>query len=79
MDNNTRKRLAQTTITKIDEKMATDRATSFLGQQYSFHDVKQAVLEGDIWTVTVSISFFDDQTIKIRIDARNGMIIDWYR
>jgi uncharacterized membrane protein YkoI len=62
---------------KIDSDKAKEIATRFLEQHYSILEVKQAVLEDEIWTVTVTLSSSDDKIRKVRIDAKTGKIIDW--
>jgi len=61
----------------IDSGKATEIATRFLEQHYSVLEIKQTVLQDDIWTITISLSSFNDQVRKIRIDAKTGRIIDW--
>jgi uncharacterized membrane protein YkoI len=61
----------------IDSGEAKEIATRFLEQHYSVLEIKQAVLQDDSWTVTVSLSSFNDQVRKVRIDAKTGRIIDW--
>ncbi|HEV2193364.1 MAG TPA: PepSY domain-containing protein [Nitrosopumilaceae archaeon] len=61
----------------LDSNKAKEIATRFLEQHYSVLEIKQTVLENDIWTVTVLLSSSNDQMRKIRIDAKTGKIIDW--
>ncbi|HEV2193812.1 MAG TPA: hypothetical protein VGR54_09370 [Nitrosopumilaceae archaeon] len=61
----------------IDSGKAKEIATRFLEQHYSVLEIKQTVLENDIWTVTALLSSSNDQMRKIRIDAKTGRIIDW--
>ena len=63
----------------IDSNNAKGIATRFLEQHYSVLEIKQAVLEDDIWMVAVLLSSFDNQSRKVRIDAKTGRIIDWSR
>lgn len=63
----------------IDEEYAKEIAKRFLEQHHSVHYIKEAVLEDDIWTVTLLISSFGDQVRKVRIDAKSGMIMGWYK
>ena len=69
-------RSADAIIGEYDVKQIAKR---FLEQHHSIHSVKEAVLEDDIWTVTVLISSYDNQSRKVRIDAKSGMIIGWYK
>ena len=61
----------------IDSNNAKEIAIRFLEQHYSIIETKQAVLQDDIWTVTVLLSSPNDQIRKIRINAKTGKIIDW--
>ena len=61
----------------IDSDKAKEIAIRFLEQHYSIIEIKQAVLQDDIWTVTVLLSSTNDQIRKVRIDAKTGRIIDW--
>lgn len=63
----------------IGEENAKKIAVRFLEQHYSVLDVKEAVFEDGIWTVTVLISPFGNQSRKVRIDAKSGKIIGWYK
>lgn len=63
----------------ISEDDAKQIAKRFLEQHHSIHSVKETVLEDDVWTVTVLISSYDNQSRKVRIDAQSGMILGWYK
>lgn len=71
------KHLVTTVSLSIDSNNAKEIATRFLEQHYSILEIKQTVLQDGIWIVTVSLSSFDDQIRKVRIDAKTGRIIDW--
>ena len=60
----------------VDSIKAKEIAIRFLEQHYSIIEAKQAILQDDIWTVTVLLSP-NDQIRKIRINAKTGTIIDW--
>lgn len=62
----------------IGDDKAKEIATRFLEQHYSVINVANVVFKDNIWIVTVLISSFGHQLRKIRIDARNSRIIDWY-
>ena len=61
----------------IDSDNAKEIAIRFLEQHYSILEIKQTVLQDNIWTVTVLLSTSNDQMRKVRIDAKTGRIIDW--
>ena len=61
----------------IDSDKAKEIAIRFLEQHHSVIEVKQNVLQDDIWTIIVLISSSNDQIRKVRIDAKTGRIIDW--
>ncbi len=63
----------------IGEYDAKQIARGFLEQHHSVHGIKGAVLEDDVWTMTVLISSYDNQSRKVRIDAKTGMIVGWYK
>ena len=63
----------------IDSNKAKEIAIRFLEQHYSVIETKQADLQDDIWTVIVLISASNDQIRKIRINAKTGRIIEWYK
>jgi uncharacterized membrane protein YkoI len=63
----------------IDSGKVKEIATRFLEQHCSVLEIKQTVLQDDIWLVTVLLSSSNDQIRKVRIDAKTGRIIDWSR
>ena len=71
--------LITTVSVNIDSNKAKEIATRFLEQHYSVLEIKQIILQDDIWTITVLLSSFDNQIRKIRINAKTGKIIDWFR
>jgi len=69
--------LVSTVSVSIDSNKAKETATRFLEQHYSVLEIKQTILQDDIWTVTVLFSLSDDRIRKVLIDAKTGRIIDW--
>ena len=50
-------------------------ATRFFGQYNSDISLKDAILEGDVWIVTVYIGIMNKKTRQVTIDANNGKIL----
>jgi len=61
----------------INSDRAKEIAEIFIEQHYSILEIKEPMLEDGIWTVRLLISAFGEQPRTIRIDAKNGRIIDW--
>jgi len=61
---------------KIDSSRAQELARILLSQYHSVIDTK-AVLESDVWIVTVFIGFSDTQTKRVKIDANSGRILGY--
>jgi uncharacterized membrane protein YkoI len=71
--------LVETASLSIDSNKAKEIAIRFLEQHYSVIETKQTDLQDDIWTVTVLLSSQNDQIRKIRVNAKTGRIIDWFK
>ena len=50
-------------------------ATRFFGQYNSDISLKNAILEGGVWLVTVDIGMINKKTRQVKIDANNGKIL----
>ena len=61
----------------VDESGAITTAIRFFAQQHSDVFVQDAVLEDDVWTITVSIGLLNQKTKKVRIDAESGKILSY--
>ena len=61
---------------KIDSSRAQELARRFLGQYHSVIDTK-AVLENDVWIVTVYMGFSNTQTKIVKIDGNSGKILGY--
>jgi hypothetical protein len=64
-----------TTFSHIDGKTAVSIAENFLGQHYSILAIKDEVLEGQVWQVTVWVSAFGEHIKRLKIDAKSGRIV----
>jgi len=51
-------------------------ATRFFGQYNSDISLKNAILEGDVWKVTVQTGMTNTKTKQVSIDANNGKILN---
>ena len=52
-------------------------ARAFLQQLYSTVIFKHAVLQGNIWTVTMDVGLVREQIIHVKIDASSGVILGY--
>ena len=59
----------------VDESGAITTAIRFFAQQHSDVFVQDAVLEDDVWTITVAIGLFNQKTKQVTIDAESGKIL----
>jgi hypothetical protein len=60
---------------QIDSSYAKLLATRFLSQHHSGIIPKGAVLQGNVWIVTLSVGGTNLQIKQVRIDAYSGMIL----
>ena len=51
-------------------------ATRFFGQYNSDISLKNVILEGDVWKVTVQTGMTNTKTKQVSIDANNGKILN---
>ena len=51
-------------------------ATRFFGQYNSDISLKDSILKGDVWIVTVEIGMINKKTKQVTIDANNGKILN---
>lgn len=65
---------------QIDKSYAILLATRFLGQHHSGIIPKDAVLQGNVWIVTLSTGFTESKLRHVRIDANSGTILgcSWF-
>jgi hypothetical protein len=59
----------------IDDRTAEKIATRFLEQHYSVI-ITRSSLEGNCWLVTAKVGFLPEQIKRVKIDAKNGNIIE---
>ncbi len=59
-----------------DKQIAIKIAARFLEQHHSV-TAYHASFQGDYWLVTARVGLFPEQIRKVRIDAKNGKIIDY--
>jgi hypothetical protein len=59
-----------------DKQIVIKIAARFLEQHHSVTSY-HASLQGDYWLVTARVGLFPEQIKKVRIDAKNGKIIDY--
>ena len=62
-------------LMQIDKSRAIMIATRFFGQYNSDISLKDAILEGDVWIVTVYTGMMNKKTKQVAIDANNGKIL----
>jgi uncharacterized membrane protein YkoI len=60
---------------QIDKSKAISIGLKFFEQQNSDVSLKDAVLEDNVWIVTVSIGIMNPQTRQVRIDANSGQFL----
>jgi len=60
----------------INKSKAITIATRFFGQLNSDISLKNAILEGDVWKVTVQTGMTNTKTKQVSIDANNGKILN---
>jgi len=51
-------------------------ATRFFGQYNSDISLKDIILEGGVWIVTVEIGMINEKTKQVTIDANSGKILN---
>jgi hypothetical protein len=52
-------------------------ARAFLQQLYSTIIFKHAVLQGNVWTVTMDVGLVRERIIRVKIDATSGIILGY--
>ena len=52
-------------------------ARAFLQQLYSTIIFKNAVLQGNVWTVTMDVGLVRERIIHVKIDASTGIILGY--
>lgn len=62
---------------EIDKSTAITIATRFFEQHHSGVYAKDAVLEDNVWTVTVDIGIMDKKIRQVSIDVNNGKILSY--
>jgi hypothetical protein len=62
-------------LVQINKFRAIMIATRFFGQYNSDISVKDAILEGNAWIVTVYTGMINTKTKQVTIDADNGKIL----
>jgi hypothetical protein len=50
-------------------------ARRFLEQSYSLIIFKEAILEGNTWTVIIDVGYSDEHIVRIKVDDETGRII----
>jgi uncharacterized membrane protein YkoI len=63
-------------LRQVNKSEAIMIATRFFGQYNSDISLKNAVLEGDAWKVTVRTGMTNTKTRQVTIDANNGKILN---
>jgi hypothetical protein len=61
----------------IDILKVKNIARAFLQQLYSTVIFRHAVLQGNIWTVTMDVGLVREQIIRVKIDASSGIILGY--
>lgn len=61
----------------LDSTRVVRIATKFLEQHNSDVVVRDVILEGNVWNVTVSIGLINKQNKLVKIDATSGMILEY--
>jgi hypothetical protein len=60
---------------KIDASQAILLATRFLGQHHSGIIPKDAVLQGNVWIVSLSVGLINSKIRQVHIDTDSGKIL----
>ena len=63
-------------LLQINKSRAIMIATRFFEQYNSGISLKNAILEGDTWKVTMRTGMTNTKTKQLTIDANNGKILD---
>jgi len=63
-------------LMQINKSKAIMIATRFFGQYNSDISLKNVILEGDVWKVTVQTGMTNTKTKQVSIDANNGKILN---
>jgi len=63
-------------LMQINKSRAIMIATRFFGQYNSDISLKDSILKGDVWIVTVEIGMINKKTKQVTIDANNGKILN---
>ena len=63
----------------INSEKAKGITEIFIEQHFSIRKIKEPVFEDGVWTVEALISAIGDESRTLRIDAKNGRIIDWHK
>ena len=63
-------------LLQINKSRAIMIATRFFEQYNSDISLKNAILEGDVWKVTVRTGLTNTKTKQVTIDANNGKILN---
>lgn len=65
------------TATDADVVKVKSIARAFLQQLYSTVIFKNAVLQGNVWTVTMDVGLVREKIIRVKIDATSGIILGY--
>ena len=52
-------------------------AANFIEQYNSDVTIKDVILEGNVWRVTISIGLMKKKMVEVQIDAANGRILSY--
>ena len=63
-------------LMQINKSRAIMIATRFFGQYNSDISLKDIILEGGVWIVTVEIGMINEKTKQVTIDANSGKILN---
>ena len=63
-------------LRQINKSTAIMLATRFFGQYNSDISLKDAILEGNAWKVTMRTGMTNTKTRQVTIDANNGKILN---
>lgn len=61
----------------LDSKRVVMIATKFFEQHHSDVIVKEALLEGEVWKVNVSLGLINKQNKQVKIDGKTGKILEY--
>ncbi len=60
---------------QVEKSRAIAIALGFFEQQNSDVSLKDAIMEDNVWIVTISIGVMNPQTRQVRIDANSGKFL----